>query len=362
MPEDPRDKPTASQPALDQPLDQVTEDLRTRQFLLVYMNEEDFHLEPGVLLSDLDLHSALRAQVRPTSGKDGTLNHLVSRYQMMRQKDGTYPPPVIGRLLPNGRKELLDGRQRVEAARNLGVTRIPMYVITSEDAEVLWQVAVRSNEELNGQPPSDEDVEQQILSYKSEFPNVANITLAALFKRSDSYIGQVLSRAKTAERLEVMGFATKGEHPDDPEAQVFNPSVVQRLAPLQDTAVLKAAAQLVKDARLSSGMVQTLVKEVNEQGSEAERLGVIERKREDTLASRIRKVEAGVVDLPTSDHPVREKILNAADRLARLLTKYKTPAAAEMTDPKAAQDLWGYVVTIEMSARRLVGQHTRPLK
>jgi hypothetical protein len=353
-----------AQPALDQPLDQVVEDQRTVQFLKVYVPPGAFYLEPGVLISDLDLHSALRAQVRPTVGAEGTLPHLVQRYMLMRQKDGTYPPPGICHQLENGRYELLDARQRVEAARNLGVTRMPMYVITSDDEEVLWDVALRANDELNGQPPSEEDIEHQILAYKEQFPNAANVAIAALFKRTDSYVGQVLSRARTGERLETMGFKTRPQHPDDPEAAIFTPSIIQRLSPIQDTAVLRAAAELVRDARLSNPMTQALVTELKDKFSEADRLAVIEAKREDGLAGRIRKVESGVVDLPPDDHPVRMKLMNAAERLARQLAKYKSPAAAEMTDPRAAQDFWGYIVSIEMSARRLVGPNatTKPTR
>lgn len=349
--------PNAHSPGspLDQAIADVVEDYRTRQFLQVYMDEADFSLHPAVPITSLDLHSALRAQVRPTAGKDGTLPHLVQRYVLMRQKDGTYAPPSIGHAVENGRVELLDGRQRVEAAKNLGMTVFPVYVITTDDEDVLWKVALRANDELNGAPPSDEDVEQQILAYKATFPTVSNVLLATLFKRHENYVGQVLNKARVGERLESMGFKTKAAHGDDPEAKAFTPSILIRLAPLKDDSVLRAAAQLVKDAGMSNPMVADLVKEIGEQRSENDRLALIEEKRANGLGNRIRKVAAGVDNLPSAEYPVRRRLLQRAENLARDLSRYRTAAEAEMTDPKAASDLWGYTVAIEMSTRRIVG-------
>ena len=355
-------QPKAEPPApgaLDQPLDQVQEDPRVRQFLLVYLKEDEFRFEPGLPLDSLDLHSALRAQVRPTATADGTLPATVGQYVLMRMKDGTHFPAGIAHALPNGRNELLDARQRTEAAKQLNMTRLPFYVITSDDEEVLWKVALRANPDLNGVPPTEEDVEQQVLAYKAEFPNTPQVLVAALFKMNDKQVSKILSRAKVGERLESMGFKTQAAHEGDPEADVFTPNIVGKLSPIQFTPVLQAAATLIRDAKASNPMVATLVKEIGQQTSEADALAVIEAHRKNGWANRIHKVSNGAYELPSQEHPVRERLLKRAELLARDLSRYKTPASAEMTDAKAAQDFWGYIVAIEMSARRIVGPNAK---
>jgi ParB-like chromosome segregation protein Spo0J len=332
--------------------DGAYQDPHIEQFLLNHVDRRFVSYQAAVPLDALELHSSLRAQVRPAT-KDGVLPHLVERYVAMRQ-DGMKPPPAIVHDLHDGRYELLDARQRVEAAKICGATTIPAYVVTTDDTEVLWKIALRANEELNGEPPSDLDVELQILAYQREHPSISNVALAKMFRRTENQVSAVLTQARITERLSGLGFKTAATAPSEASSKAFTPPVIKRLASLRDDSVLRAAAELVRDARLSSTEAGAMVTEVNDLRSERDRLKLIAEKRENGLGPRIRKVTLGTT-APQDIHHIRDRLLRRSRVLAQDLAKYKTPGEAEMTNPDTAAELWSYIVSIEASGRRVVG-------
>lgn len=331
----------------------VYRDFHYEQFILAHVAKELVGFEPEISLDALDLHSALRSQVRPGT-KDGVLPHLVQRYVMMR-REGLLPPPGIVRDLGNGRYELLDARQRVESAKFLGVKTMPFYVLQTDDEQILWQIAVAANNELNGEPPSQEDVEKQILAYSMQFPSASAVQMALLFKVNEYFVKAVLTQAKVSDRLTALGFKMPADHPDDQDAKHFVPGTLKRLASIQNDKVLVAAASLVRDAGLRTAEVNTLVSEVNSiRSGEADQIKAIVAKRTNGLGPRINKLRNGG-ELPPPEHPVQTRLMARAERLARDLVRFKSAAEAEMTDPEAAARFWGYIVTIEASAKRIVG-------
>lgn len=330
----------------------VYRDYHVEQFLQAHVAKELIGFDAEIPLEKLDLHSSLRAQVRPGT-KDGVVPALVQKYVTMRRQ-GLVPPPGIVHDLGNGRYELLDARQRTEAATFVGAKTMAFYILRTDDEAVLWKVAMAANIDLSGEAPSEDDIERQILAYTTQFQNNSNAATAELFKVNEYYVKDVITRAKVGERLVGMGFKPKALYPDDPEAAYFVPGTMKRLANLRLDSHLKAASQLVKDAGLRTNEVSALVTEVNATRSEPEGLAVIASKRTNGLSARIVRLNNGG-NLPPPENPVQVRLTNKAERLSRDLSRIRTAAEAEMTNPEAAARFWSYIVNIEASARRIVG-------
>jgi AraC-like DNA-binding protein len=258
-------------------------------------------------------------QVRPTS-KGSVVESDVYRFCQMWQ-DGMRPPAPVCAELPDGSGESLNGLHRLTMFQRVGVDEATFYVVLNPDEEVRTTLAMVLNNDTVPVTMTEQDRLTLIREHKRLFPHKSVEEIAARFHKSAKEVRDILQQELIEGRLADLGF----------DATALNPSHVKRLSAIQDNSVLKQAAELARDAKLTMDEVNLLVPAINGKHSEQDRLAVVgEWEQRPDIQDRV----AG----NTGGGPVRTR--RPADRLfvkladvAKFMRRYPTPNDMGLTDP-----------------------------
>lgn len=244
----------------------------------------------AIPLAEVDFDASHRNQARVSMP---VIPEVVERYATA-MKAGDRFPPIVAYQPKTQRRErrpaglryiLIDGIQRAEAMRVNAVEFTWAYVVQDASDQQLSVLTYTANGK-HGMPTSQDDRMVQAI-YLVESGASASMA-ARLMSVDDKRLRQLIKRTTTERRLVTNGVV---------RWQTIGAQQIDRLAALRNDNVLKEAAQLVADARMSSHETNALVTSVNTKRNEKQQLQVIEEARAEREID-IRQSGTGILSLP----------------------------------------------------------------
>lgn len=258
---------------------------------------------------------------------------LVTEYAE-KMKQGAIFPPII--LWSNGYEKygIVEGNTRIAAKKKRGETSTDAYIIECEDANEAVYISAIFNA-THGQKLSKEEVERAIiLAGKMKTPPSRD-QLAKDYGITPQKVTTIQNCEKVGNELRAIGIDT-GEIPD---------SMLSRLASLSDIAVKRDLAQLVIDSGMKATDLLALTKEINAQGSEADRLKIVSDART-VRAAQIKAKESGRV---VKHQPIAQSAM-VYGRIIGLIKEFPDPKQWVPVDATRRDE---YLPRVEQSARFL---------
>lgn len=259
-------------------------------------------------------HFDVEASKRNQSRFRPLLEDVVDSYALA-MLDGVQFPAVIA-YERAGRYILLDGNQRLAAARIAELETLDAYVVEVEDSYLRDLLARTLNVRLDGQQITSEERIAHA-TYLVEKAGVSVQAAAARFYlRPGTLSGQM--RAQEVRRdLEGQGIKLDRKMPE---------TTLRALSPIKLREPRKQVALLIERARLGANEAVALCKEVSAQKSEADMLALLAKKHVE-LVSRQQHVGTNRMKRPW---PLRSRLLATMQAVEKIFDGIQHPAQAEL--------------------------------
>lgn len=255
----------------------------------------------AVELAAIDVMAGLRNQSRLEAPLD---KPTVERYALALI-DGAKFPPVL--LAPREGKGFLpvDGNHRIAAANEAELPSVDAYVLDVKDQLTLTRL-IRTWNIGNGRQPSQADILEHALYLIATTPYTIRDVAKMVGMPENTLQGKAQAR-KGRDRLFGLGIP----------AEAFKDAHLQELSRLKDDTVLTEAARLVLRSGMTAERLAELVRTINAQSSEAERLALV-KAATGRVKERVAASGAGRFTGPTRRSQVT-KLLRSLNTTAKLL-------------------------------------------
>ncbi|HKE98546.1 MAG TPA: ParB N-terminal domain-containing protein [Actinomycetes bacterium] len=228
------------------------------------LTEAQVRWQPGTPLAAFDLSTSVRNQARLEGKLDKEYVAALARSLV----DGAKLPPLIAYRGRNG-LVVIDGNHRLRAALDVGETVFDVYLIETDDLNLLELMTRTCNAATGGKPISREHVYEQALVLLDAGHSLTEV--AQRLRLNDSTLRDHKRERVAARRLKDIGVQGWDG---------IKPSTAAVLAPLQSDEVLRSAAELVVKAGLTHTAASELVERLKVAGSEANALAIVRAERE----------------------------------------------------------------------------------
>lgn len=290
-----------------------------------------------------DIPLSRRNQAR-VAAKNGLLEEVVANYAAAMGQGRQFPAVVAY----EGKRGyvLIDGNQRQAAAERAKCPATDVYLVQSDDPRLLDGLTRAANT-INGQPPLNEE-RLEHAKYFHKVYGTPIVEIARSFNISFSQLNAAIRGDETRQRLGTLGV-------EIPEARGLRDTrsiaaTCAKLASIHSDPVLKEAAQLIFEARLSSTLVDELLGLLRQARSEQAQLVQIAQFRtrpdvQDTLSRMLRGKAT-----PRSRPSVQSLILGHLVSLQNLLGRAETLSALGFSTPEARSH---FHATLEHMLKRI---------
>ncbi|HZU75522.1 MAG TPA: hypothetical protein VFA70_02090, partial [Dehalococcoidia bacterium] len=282
--------------------------------------------EPAIPLDEFDIEGGLRNQARLDTPLD---TDLAVEYGQAMELGGEFPA-VVGVRRPHGLILPVGGNHRLAAARLIGRAAFDCYLLETTNELVIARLT-RSLNSIEGKRPNRAEALAQA-EYFVRHLGQTRADAAAALGIPVTWIERHLAVSETIERL--------GDYGGTAAARAAKWSLA-RLGAIPNDTVLKAAATLVVESRLTSGEVEDLVKRVRAERTEAAQLAAVQQ-----LAQRPDLVERRVLTRGGATRPPRlpkSELFRALQMVVGLCTRFATPDALGLSgseDTTRLRQLW----------------------
>lgn len=256
-------------------------------------------------------------------------------YHQMSDEGGTRPP-IIVKLQKDGTWFHLDGYQRTLVALERDEESLVAYAVKTDDPEILFYIAAKANDSINGFRNSPEDKRSQVEIALARFKR-SNKDIARRLGVSESLVSDVKMTGETRERLNQLG--VKHDELED--------SVVKNLGGLTDDTVLEKAAEVAVDGKLPVQLVKDMVVDIKQGRSEQDRIERVVAFRDlPHIAGAISRASNGATTVVRrATRTFNERLLEAAAKLNKML-------AGAQPDPDLEAELTPILNSIVTNGKR----------
>lgn len=262
-----------------------------------------FQYASSIVLDQIQRHDDLQSRLRADN------RALVAEYKEKMARGQIFPPIVL-RVNPDGTYATIDGHTRLEAKRLKKEATCDAYIVELTDANQAVYISAIFNA-THGMRLSKQEIRRAVIAAKSMLSSPPNERLAADYGTSPATVVRIWNSHKVTTELEAAGIDTA----------LLSDNAKQQLAKISDTAVKRDLARLVMDADMQQADLAELVKVINEKGSEADRLAVVEQARADR-AEEIAQVKVG---RPRKSRPTAQSA-TVFGRLLQLAGEFPNPS------------------------------------
>jgi len=281
-----------------------------------HLNREGVRWEylENVQVAQIDGKASLTNQARI---RERIRQDVVEAYALAMM-DGDVFPALVAHQRRDGAYVLMGGNHRLAAAKLAEITTVDLYLVASTDEAIIRLVTTTLNNVEGWRPPADEILEQAV-RWMEEFGR--SVKAAAVEYRVSPHVLATELRARQAKRrLRAV----------DVSDDRFTRSSLARLNSIENDNVLKAVADLGRQAALSGEQIDKVVVDVRSQRTEAAQLAAVQqwRDRED-IRRRESEAARGIVAHRGPDARVR--LLQSLTWFERILEKNPTLASLGIT-------------------------------
>lgn len=253
---------------------------------------------------------------------------FVNKYRAALTNGAVFPPIVI---YSNGRDRYvtLDGNHRAEAGRKAKHGAIRAYVIkeslTPDEAVYVSGII---NASTNGKPITDKrELSRLVLAAAASRPSVSEERIGQQLGMSRTRVRNVITTDAAKSRLHNIGV--------NPDLLGLGESALRSLhTKITEDSVLKESAGLIQDARLRGTDVEDLLRSIAKAGSEADRIAVVQKEREE------RKAE---IEGDGTIHTIPAEVTAAVNAVRKVTISYPDPKRWNPLTPPKREEFYGKI-------------------